>query len=58
MATYPVKNLLEHFYIGNQGSSLCDESFEKPPGDILVRVGGADQIHRDVGIDKDHLWPV
>ena len=54
----PVKDFLEHFRIGDQRSSFCDESFEEPACVILVRVRRADQIHRDVRIDKDHLRPV
>ena len=49
-----VADLLEHFGVGQQHLSRRDGAFEQALRIQLVRVGGADEVHRDVGVEQDH----
>ena len=50
----PVKDFLEHLGIRHKTLALRDEPLQGSLGVNLVRVRGADQVHRHVGIDKNH----
>src|SRR6266849_10059551 len=49
-----VQYLLQHFGVRNQTLALADNLFEQPQRIALVRMGRADQVHRDVGVDENH----
>ena len=49
-----MEDLLKDFGVGAQGLARGDGFFHRAPGRFLVRMGGADQVHRDVRIDQDH----
>jgi hypothetical protein len=52
-----MKDLLQHLGIGHQPSALGNETLQEALRVGLVRVGGSHEIHRDIGIDKDHGRP-
>ena len=49
-----VQNLLKDLGVGDQTLTLGDQLFQPSLGIAAMRVGRADQVHRDVGIDEDH----
>ena len=49
-----MKDLLQHLGIGHQPSALGNEPLQQALRVGLVGVGGSHEIHRDIGIDKDH----
>ncbi len=46
--------LLEDFRIGDQSFSFCKALFDKLPAIHFVLMERADQVHGDIGIDKNH----
>ena len=50
----PMQDLLEDLRIGHQAIFMSDRALQHSPREILVRVRGADQVHRYVGVHKDH----
>ena len=51
-----MQNLLEYFGIGHQAFAFGDQALQKDLGFRLMRMRRPDQVHRNVGIDKDHAW--
>jgi len=49
-----VKYFLQHFRVGHQPFSTVYQFFQPTPGIGFMRMGGAHQIHGNVGVDKDH----
>jgi len=49
-----VEYFLEHFGVGHQSLSSVHQFLEPAPGIGFVRMGGAHQIHGNVGINKGH----
>ena len=50
----PMQDLLQHFHVDDQPSIVDREAFEEPLRVGLVRMRGADEVHRDVRIDQNH----
>ena len=51
----PMQDLLEDLGIGAERFAGGDGVFECPTSGLLVRMGRPDQVHRDVGVDEDHV---
>ena len=49
-----VDDLLEDFGIGRKRLVVRDGLLEEPAGEMLVRMVGPEQVHRDVRVDEDH----
>ena len=49
-----VQDLGQHFGVGDEPYALRDERLEAPLSIHLVRVRGADEVHRDIGVDEYH----
>ena len=49
-----VKYFPQHFRIGHQPLSTVYQFLQPTPGIGFMRMGGAHQIHGNVGVDKDH----
>jgi hypothetical protein len=52
-----VRDLLENFRVGNEALALVDQPSEQPLRVAFVRVGRAQKIHGNVGIDQNHGRP-
>jgi hypothetical protein len=49
-----MENLLKDFGIGDEAFAVADESFEQALRVGFVRMRAADQIPREVGVQKNH----
>jgi hypothetical protein len=49
-----MQDLLQHLGIGDEALTVRDALLEESLGVGLVRVHGANEVHRNVGIDQDH----
>jgi len=49
----PMQDLLKHFGVGYETLSRRDQAFQEKLRFGLVRVRRTDEVHRDIGIDKD-----
>lgn len=52
----PVNDFLKHLSIRNEPASGRDESLQQQLSLSLARVRRADEVHRNVGVDKDQTW--
>ncbi len=48
-----VHNLLEDLGVGHQTRPVEQKPIEQLVGTRLVRVSGADKVHRNVGVEED-----
>jgi hypothetical protein len=51
-----VKDLLQNLGIGDEPAFFGDRSFEQTTSVNLMRVFGAHQVHRDVGVNENHSF--
>ena len=51
-----VKDFLQNLGIGDEPAFFGDRSFEETTSIDLVRVLGAYQVHRDVGVNENHSF--
>jgi len=49
-----MQDLLKHFGVRNQALAVTDQLLEPSLRVALVRMSGADQIHRNIGVDQNH----
>ena len=50
----PMQNFLKYFRVCHQSLAIGDGVLEDSLGIDFPSVRGADEVHRDVGIDEDH----
>ncbi len=49
----PMDNLLQHFCVNHKTLSRCNQALQEKLRLGLVRVRRTNQVHRNVGVDKD-----
>lgn len=50
-----MKNLLENFRVCDQTLAITNQALQDPLRVDFVRVRSSDKIHRDIGVQKNHL---